>query len=866
MKKFFFILLLSLSCFVSLANHTKGGWMYYEYLGPGSSANTLKYKVVLLQYMICNPNSGQLDQQVNFTFYTGASNDQLYQTISAPLVSNPNIQNCPGCDPCIVNKPNICYKYATYETTTELPVNANGYTISYQRCCRISGIVNIVSPSSTVGDTWTIKIPGTVNGPLNSSPKFVPNDTAVICANNFFTFNFAATDPDGDVLVYDFAPAYTGATSGSPNPQVADPPSYPSIPYTSPFSAFEPLGSQVTINHNTGEISGIAPAIGEYVVTVVVQEYRNGVYIGESRKSLHIQVASCNLVAAELLPDNACDGFTKTFKNNLPDPPGASFSWDFGVPGNTTDVSNLQNPTYTYPDTGTYKVTLVISLNGACTDTATALVKVYPKLDPLFTTTGQCKNTAIQFTDKTQTTYGAVNSWSWNFGDTGAGNTSALQNPQHTFSVAGNYNVTLTVSNSKGCVSGITQTVTIKDKPDLLVTNDTLICSIDTLQLSAVGAGTIFWTPGYNINNQNNSSPLVSPDVPTKYYVTLTDPFGCKATDSVFVDVKLFVTIDAGRDTGICAGDAIQLNPISDALHYQWSPSASLDNAIIKNPTATPFVTTKFYVIGNIGKCQATDSVIVRVAPYPGAGGIPDTAICFGNSVQLNESGGSMYTWSPAFFLNNPDIPNPIASPDRSIRYIVTIRDTLGCPKPVFDTVVVMVQQVTADAGPRDTSIVENQPLQLNATGGEFYLWVPTTGLNNPAIANPVAAISDNIDYVVSVSTSAGCFDTDTISVKVYKVLPGIYVPNAFTPGSDGKNDLFRPIAIGMKQITYFKVFNRWGVLVYSSNQTAYEQNIGWDGTYKGRPQDAAVYVWIVEGVDYLDKKIIQKGTVTLIR
>ena len=843
--------------------------MYYEYLGPGSSPLTAKYKIVLVQYMICNPNSGQLDQQVNLSFYTGPNNDQFMETVTAPLVSNPNVLNCPTCDPCIVNKPTICYKYATYEITKELPITADGYTISYQRCCRIAGLVNIVSPSSSVGDTWTIKIPGTKNlgtAYMNSSPKFAPNDTAVICANNFFSFNFTAVDPDGDVLQYDFASAYTGGTTTNPSPVVSAPPPYSSVPYQNPFSDIQPLGGKVTINSTTGVVSGIAPAIGEYVLTVVAKEFRNGIYIAESRKSLHIQVASCNLVAAELQDDNNCDGFTKSFKNNVPDPPGATYAWDFGVPGISTDVSTAANPTYTYPDTGTYKVTLALSLNGLCTDTATALVKVYPKLTPTFISTGQCKNTAIRFTDKTQTNYGIVNSWAWDFGDPGPANTSAIQNPTHTFSTAGNYPVKLTVSNSKGCINTVTQTVAIKDQPDLTVTNDTLICSIDTLQLNATGAGTVAWTPNYNINNQNSTSPLVSPDVPTKYYITLTDPFGCKATDSVFVDVKLFVTIDAGKDTGICAGDAVQLNPVSDALHYNWSPAAPLNDPLIKNPIATPAVTTKFYVIGNIGKCQSTDSVTVRVAPYPGAAGIPDTVLCFGNSIQLNASGGSSYIWSPSFFLSNANIPNPVAKPDRSIRYVVTIRDTLGCPKPFFDTVLVQVQTITADAGPRDTSIVENQPLQLTATGGQFYLWTPSTGLDNPAIANPVATLSTNIDYVVRTSNSAGCFATDTISVKVYKVVPGIYVPNAFTPGGDGKNDVFRPIAIGIKQITRFKVFNRWGVMVYSSSKTAYEAGIGWDGNYKGIPQTSAVYVWIVEGTDYLGKKITQKGTVALIR
>src|SRR5207253_2827880 len=153
----------------------------------------------------------------------------------------------------------------------------------------------------------------------------------------------------------------------------------------------------------------------------------------------------------------------------------------------------------------------------------------------------------------------------------------------------------------------------------------------------------------------------------------------------------------------------------------------------------------------------------VKVTPYPAGGNIPDTAICPGGSIQFNASGGSIYTWSPPFFLNDPNVPDPIANPNSTIRYIVAIRDTLGCPKPVFDTVIVVVQKVTADAGPRDTSIVVSQPLQLNASGGQFYLWTPPTGLNNSSIPNPIATLSDNVDYVVKVSSTAGCSATDTI-------------------------------------------------------------------------------------------------------
>ncbi len=876
MKKTFFILLLSLLCFASFAHHTKGGWMSYEYLGPGiNDPGKLRYKVTLKMYTICNAVLGQqINDPINLTFFDGSN--QFIENVSVPITNNIDIQNCylnPQCNPCISPIPNICYKIVTYETIKELVPSINGYTISYQRCCRIDILANVQSKGDNVGDTWTIKIPGTQafpTAPQNSSPVFPINDTTIICAHNFFTYKFEATDANGDSLSYSFAPAYDGAPPPSPpNPSTAASPPYNVVPYISQFSAFEPLGSGVTINSITGLVSGIAPDIGEYVVTVLVTEFRNGIAFASSRKSLHIKVASCTPVSVQLDPQyTVCDTYAHSFSNNTTNPSGTTYFWDFGDPkSGAQNNSTSATPTHTYSDTGIYKLKLTVTLNGKCTNSDSSIVKVYPGFFPSFTYTGQCKNTQIQFTDKTQTNYGVVNSWSWNFGDpTTSADTSHIKNPKFTYTSSGNYNVNLLVTNSKGCNDTVTQIVSIKDKPDLAVTNDTLICSIDTLQLNAIGSGTTFWTPNYNINNQNNQSPLVSPDVPTKYYVTLTDPFGCKATDSVFVDVKQFVTIDAGRDTGICAGDAIQLNPISDALHYKWSPAAVLNNDTAKYPIATPFATTTFYVIGNIGKCQSTDSVKVRVAPYPGAIGIPDTTICFGQSIQLHASGGSMYTWSPSFFLNDPNIRDPVANPDRSIRYIVTILDTLGCPKPVFDTVIVQVQKVTADAGPRDTSIVVNQPLQLNATGGQFYLWTPATGLNNPGISNPVAILNDNMDYIVSVSTAAGCFANDTISVKVFKVFAGIYVPSAFTPNGDGKNDVFRPIAIGIKQITYFKVFNRWGVLVYSSNKNNYEQNIGWDGSYKGKPQDADVFVWIAEGVDYMDKKIIQKGTVTLIR
>ncbi|MEO6454737.1 MAG: T9SS type B sorting domain-containing protein, partial [Ginsengibacter sp.] len=212
-------------------------------------------------------------------------------------------------------------------------------------------------------------------------------------------------------------------------------------------------------------------------------------------------------------------------------------------------------------------------------------------------------------------------------------------------------------------------------------------------------------------------------------------------------------------------------------------------------------------------------------------------------------------------FLNNPNIANPVANPVTDVGYTVTVSDTLGCPKSVSDQVLINVLDIVADAGPSDTSVVVNQPLQLNASGGEFYIWTPSSGLNNSDLNDPIARLNNSQQYVVTV-TQASCFDTDTINITVYKVDPGLYVPSAFTPDNNGINDVFRPIPIGMKRISYFRVYNRWGKLIFSSSRIGK----GWDGTFQGKPQDAAVFVWMAEGVDYLDKKVTKKGSVVLIR
>lgn len=864
--------------FTSFANHTKGGWMYYRYIGPGAAPNTARYTITLKLYTECILNANQYCPDINISIFN-ASNNALVETVNVLSSGITDIQNCTSqeCHPCISDIPNICYKIATYQFSKDLPVTTSGYVISYQRCCRIANIINLQPGSSGIGDTWTVSIPGSgALDPLafqNSSAQFAQNDTAIICKDNYFTFNFGAEDPDGDSLSYAFTDAlYSSRGNGSQCDGLSDAPPFSFVGYIQPFSGSQPLGAGVSINSQTGFVSGIAPSEeGTYVITCTVTEYKRGTAIAKSvvHKSLHITVADCSTTQAILEPEYfSCTSFTRSFFNKASGGNIKTYTWDFGVAGVTTDVSNLANPSFTYPDTGTYVLKLYVNKNLPCSDSTVSIVKVYPVFSPRLNVQGQCINTPIQFFDQSTTTYGIVNKWEWNFGDVSAvSNTSSLQNPKHIYTAKADYEVTFKVANDKGCNEIIKQTVLVTDRPALTLTNDTLICTIDTLQLNTIGVGSVLWSPNYNISNLTSFTPLVSPDVPTRYFATLTDPYGCVGTDSVFVDVKSFVTIKGGNDTTICQADPITLMLSSDALNYRWTeaPSgASLNDATIKNPIAKPLTSTRYNVTASIGKCIAQDEVFVKVVPYPNANAGSDTTICFGTSVQLRASGGSFYTWSPATYLNNRFIPNPVSTnPPGNISYTVTVIDTLGCPKSVQATVQVLVSKVNAWAGSGDTAVVLDQPLQLFATGGTSYLWTPTRWLDKNNVANPVALPQNDVEYEVKVSNAAGCFDLASVKVKVYRVQPGFYVPTAFSPNGDGRNDYFRPIALGLKSLDVFKVYNRLGQLLYNDTNI---ESAGWDGTYKGNGQDPATFVWYAEGTDYRNQKIKKKGYVVLIR
>jgi gliding motility-associated-like protein len=866
MKRLSLLFILSLGLLAAKANHITGGQIYYTLTGQSGSNYT--YAVSLLLYRDSLSSGAQLDPAAPLAIFDKSTGQMVWNT-SIPITFVEVLHLwAPG--PCIINPPTVIYQVGHYNFTVTLPASLSGYTIAYQRCCRIAGINNLVG-SSSVGATYVAEIPGTSilsSGPTNSSARFIGPDTVIVCQRNAFTYSFNAVDADRDSLSYSFCEAYIGGASGSPSPNPPAGPPYSSVPYSSPFSAVRPMGTSVTINPRTGLVSGIAPDAGIYVMTVCVNEFRNGILIATQRKDLQIKVGDCSIAAANLPPLAVnCDSYTSFFINSGDQSLIHSYFWTFGDPASgNDDTSTLASPSHLFTDTGAFKVTLVTNRGEACTDTGSSIVKIYPGFFGGYNSTGICVNKPTQFSDVTTTQFGVVSSWHWDFGVSSASNdTSNLQNPTYTYTTPGTYNAQLIVAGNKGCLDTVNTTITIIDKPPIaLAFRDTLICNGDNLQLQASGTGVFSWLPSANISNANSGTPVVNPPSTTIYYVKL-DENGCINNDSVKVRVVDFVTLQAYSDTIICQGDAAQLYTTGDALHFLWSPAANLNDATAPNPVAITNATTTYQVTGTIGHCNTTDDVIVRTVPYPIANAGPDTTICYHTSAQLQASMvASSFTWAPTASLNNSSILNPIATPTRSTAYVLTVADNLGCPKPVKDTVIVTVlPKVNAFAG-NDTAVVVGQPLHFHATGGINYLWSPPIALSNINIDDPIALYDGSIDsirYQVMVSDEQNCIDSAFITVKIYKTNPQIFVPTAFTPNGDGKNDWFRPIGVGIKNIEYFRVYNRWGQMVFSTTVNGK----GWDGKIGGKIQSTNTFVWIVRGIDYLDKPFFRKGSVTLI-
>jgi len=261
--------------------------------------------------------------------------------------------------------------------------------------------------------------------------------------------------------------------------------------------------------------------------------------------------------------------------------------------------------------------------------------------------------------------------------------------------------------------------------------------------------------------------------------------------------------------------------------------------------------------------CTSTSTQkIVTVAPAPSISLTSADSACAGAVLDITARSTrplapvTNWLWQP--LTNNSNVYSFSSATAGRYTVAVTGMADNGCASDTLHKEIVVLQ-THADAG-RDTTIAINEPLVLHGSGGPILHWSPATGLSDPAIADPTALLDHDMTYYLTAATSMGCETIDQINIRVYKG-PDIYVPNAFSPNADNRNDRLRFVAPGIRQVYYFRIYNRWGQLLYNSNSAT-----GWDGRFQNREQASDLYIWMISGEDLHGRLFNKKGTVLLIR
>ena len=342
--------------------------------------------------------------------------------------------------------------------------------------------------------------------------------------------------------------------------------------------------------------------------------------------------------------------------------------------------------------------------------------------------------------------------------------------------------------------------------------------------------------------------------------------YGCPKTLFALLSDTLTVTAIAGADRLSCNLNPVPIGTIpKPGLVYNWTPAVGLSNPEIANPLAAPGITTAYIVTTNNsgGGCLSTDTVIVRSS-------IIDSSLqLIGKAGFCIDNGDSailkvLPTNSIKWFRNDMPINGALQSMYRVTStgtYYAQLINAAGCSIATKKQAIVIDKAKPGITYPEVYAVI-NLPLPLKARQiGESILWNPGTNLNTPTIFAPTFKGALEQLYTIAIRTNTECLTVDTQLVKIIKHVE-IYVPTAFTPNKDGKNDFLHPILRGVKEIHYFKIFNRWGQLLFERR----DGQPGWDGSFKGIPQQTQAVVWILECVGVDGVVYVQKGTSALLR
>lgn len=396
------------------------------------------------------------------------------------------------------------------------------------------------------------------------------------------------------------------------------------------------------------------------------------------------------------------------------------------------------------------------------------------------------------------------------------------------------------------CGNVLMDTINIMGKSLLPISigGDRKKCNDDTLHLNApAGYLNYKWLPDYNISSDTSMSVVVNPRVDTTYILAAEKSPGCFAGDTIRIKVNESPLINLGRDTSFCLGDSLVLNAGTGFTKYSWNTGQSIQ-------FVTAFKAGMYSVSGTtVNGCISRDTLtVVSVFSTPKVSLNHDDKLCDGGSRVLDAGNFVSYLWNTGSTAKNITV-------DGTGTYSVIVKDNNNC-KGTDSVIISTILPVPTGFLPADTAICSYGELLIRPLKSfKSYVWSDSEDASSITVKK--AGI-----YWLEATDFNNCVGTDTINVIQKDCLQGFFIPNAFTPNNDGRNDIFKPMIFGRLQFYRFTIFNRFGEVVFQTTDI----NKGWDGTISGKIQNTESYVWVCTYQFDEEKPVEKKGTVTLVR
>ena len=530
---------------------------------------------------------------------------------------------------------------------------------------------------------------------------------------------------------------------------------------------------------------------------------------------------------------------------------GNNFYWDFGD-GNT---STAYQPTHTYTDTGIFTVMLVVSDSLSCIVFDTTYVTIRGEAPPVATADTIpviCPGDSIQLRAYGGTKYLWIPS-------TGLSNDTidtplAFPPGNMTYMVVVGDSCGSDTSNYFAWDTAFVDVVVAQNLTT--VSPDDTVCKGESILLSAGGGQQYLWSPPTYLNKSNVPNPLATPLQSIVYTISITDQFNCLWTRSLKLHVEdsLNPGIITHEDTTICKGDTATLFCYG-GITYLWKPGALTSDSTSSDILAWPSENTTFLVTVTSKCFKITDTVDVVVNDFKTLA-MPDTFACKDVGFRLTASPGEVFVWQPAGLLDSGNTGQPFVYLTSPSTFTVVATDSMGCSDE--DTVLVDLKPAPYVSAGND-QLIYDPGTRLEAKGSGKFLWEPSEFLSCAKCAmTDVEMPNGSVLFTVTLTDQHGCRNTD--DVLVTRLRNDLFVPNSFTPNSDMKNDVFRPLGYGLENYK-LTIFNRWGQVIFVS----LDFEGGWDGTYGEEAAENGIYVWEISYFQNGTNEV-RRGTVSLVR